>query len=61
MVVQDVRWDNDSSEPPDKYKFFYKNRNSNCHLGTGFFIHKGIISAVKTVEFISDRMFYVTL
>jgi hypothetical protein len=31
------------------------------HLGTGYFIHKGIISAVKRVEFVSDRMSYVTL
>jgi exonuclease III len=29
--------------------------------GTGFIIHKRIISAVKRVEFISDRMLYVIL
>jgi hypothetical protein len=27
--------------------------------GTAFFIHKGIISAVKRVEFVSDRMSYI--
>jgi hypothetical protein len=31
------------------------------HLGTGLFIHKGIISAVKMVEFVSDRMSYIIL
>jgi hypothetical protein len=30
-------------------------------LGTGFFVHKIIISAVKRVEFVSDRMSYIIL
>jgi hypothetical protein len=30
-------------------------------LGTCFFVHKRIISAVKRVEFVSDRMSYIIL
>jgi exonuclease III len=30
-------------------------------LGTGFFVHKRIILAVKRAEFVSDRMSYIIL
>jgi hypothetical protein len=41
--------------------FSYENGNENHHLGTGIFIHEGIRSAVKKVEFVSDGMSYRTL
>ena len=40
--------------------FFYRRGNESHHLGTGFFVHR-IVSAVKRVEFVSDRMPYTVL
>jgi hypothetical protein len=57
-----VRWDKGSTEPANDYTFFYGKGNADHHLGTGFFKHKSIIiSAIKKVEFESDRMSYITL
>ena len=30
-------------------------------MGTGFFVHQRIASAVKRVEFVSDRLSYIVL
>jgi hypothetical protein len=61
MGVQEVRWDRGGIEPVGEYTFLYGKGYGNHKLGTGFFVHKRIISAVKRVEFVSDRMSYTTL
>jgi hypothetical protein len=59
--VEEVRWDGGGTESTGEYIFFYGKRNENHELGTGFFIHKRIMSAVKRVKFVSDRMSYIIL
>jgi hypothetical protein len=59
--VQEVRWEGGGTEPVGEYTFFYGNWNENHELGAGLFVHKRIISAVKKVEFVSDRMSYIIL
>ena len=43
------------------YIFCYRKGKENYTLGTVFFVHHRIASAVERVEFICDRMPYVVL
>jgi exonuclease III len=59
--VQEVRWEKGGTERAEVYTFFYGQGNGDHQLGTGFIVHKRILSAVRRVEFISDRMLYIIL
>jgi len=41
--------------------FFYEKGNENRPLGTVLFVHYRTISAIKRVEFVSDRMSCIVL
>jgi hypothetical protein len=61
--VHEVRWEGGGTKPAGEYKFFffYGKRNENQKLPTSFFVHKGIISAVKRLQFDSDRISNIIL
>jgi hypothetical protein len=59
--VQEIRFDRGSMKPAGEYMFFYRKGNEIHELSTEVFMHKRIISAVKRVEFVSDRMWYIIL
>jgi hypothetical protein len=52
--VHEIRWGTDGTEPADNYISFYRDRNDNLHL----LLYKGIISAIKKVQFLSERIPY---
>ena len=58
--MQEVRWDKGGSVTAGDYDFFY-GKGSESQLGTGFFVHRRIVSALKRVEFVSDRLPYIML
>jgi hypothetical protein len=56
-----VRWEAGGTKPAGEYTFIYGKGNENHELGADFFVHKRIISVVKMVEIVSDRMSYILL
>jgi exonuclease III len=62
VSVQEVRWNKGCTERAEDYTFFYGAGNEDHQLGTVFvFESNRIISAVRRVEFVSDRMSYTIL
>jgi hypothetical protein len=61
VAVQEIRWAEGGIQQAETHTFLHGNGNSNHYLETGFFMCKGIISAVKRIEFINDSISYITL
>ena len=49
------------AERAGDYNFFYGKGNYNHKFGTGCFVHHRLISAVKRVEFVCNRISYIVL
>jgi len=61
VVGVQVRWDKGGTLRAGDYDFSYRKGNENYQLGTGYFVHCRIVSAVKRVEFVSNRLSYIVL
>ena len=58
MGLQEVRWDKGGTVQAGGYNFFYGKENENHQLGTGFFVHQRIESAVKREELLAIDVIY---
>ena len=62
MGVQEVRWDRGGTEGRGDYNFFFLLKRKRIpSIGNKSFAHHRIASAVKRVEFVSDRVSYIVL
>jgi hypothetical protein len=61
LGAQEVSLEKGGTERAEDYTFCYGEGNGDHQLGTGFFVHKNIVSAVRIWAFISDRMSYIIL
>jgi hypothetical protein len=57
--VQEVRWDRQGTlRGGGGFSFSSGKGNENHQSGTVFFVHRTIVSALKRVQFVSDRVSY---
>jgi len=59
--VQEVRWNKEGTVKAGDYSFFMGKEMQIISWEQGFFVHHRIVSAVKRVEFVSDRVSYIVL
>ena len=59
--VQEVRWDKGGTTRAEDYTSKYAKGNENHKLGAGFFVQQRMVSAVKRVEFVTDRTLYIVM
>jgi exonuclease III len=60
-AIQEVSWPNEDSLRSGKFTFFYGGAGDTRNLGTGFFVHESILSAVKDLRFVNNRISYIVL
>ena len=59
--MHEVRWNKGGTVRARDYNFFHRKGNEIHQLGTGFFVHHRIVSALKRVEFVMERVLYIIL
>jgi hypothetical protein len=62
LGVQEVRWDKGGTVRAATYIFFSMEKEMKIiNREKGFYVHHRIVSAVKSVEFVSDRVSYTVV
>jgi hypothetical protein len=61
VEVEEVTWEDSGTVPAGEYTFYYGKGNENHDLGTCLSVHERIMSAVKRVEFVNNRMSCIIL
>ena len=60
-MCRSLGWTKEGTVRAGDYSFFCGKENEIYQLGTGFYVHHRIISDVKRIEFVSDRVSYIVL
>ena len=60
LAIQEVRREGQDSIRQGKYTFYYGGTQSH-NFGTGFRMKNSILSAVQNIEFVNERLSYVTI
>jgi len=61
LVVQEVRWDKGGMVRATEYIFSMEKETKIINWEQDFLVHHRLVSAVKKVEFVSDRLSYIVL
>jgi hypothetical protein len=59
--AEEVRWDKEGTVRATEYTFFLWQRAGKSSIGNRIFVHQRIVSAIKGMETVSDRMSYIVL
>ena len=59
--VQEIRWGNGGTVRAANFNFFLWKMKQKSSIGNRIFVHHRIVSAVKRVEFVGNRMSYIVL
>ena len=59
--VQEIRWGNGGMVRAANFNFFLWKMKQKSSIGKRIFVHHRIVSAVKRVEFVGNRMSYIVL
>jgi hypothetical protein len=57
--VQEIRRDNESTVRAGDYNIFLWKRNEKHIFGRGFLVHHRVVPAVKTEDFVRDKISYI--